>query len=1067
MRLLTVLFLLLCCAAADVKAQDESLYSSLEFRSIGPFRGGRSAAVTGVPGKPNLYFFGGTGGGVWKTKDGGQTWTNISDGHFGGSIGAVAVHESNPNIIYVGGGEQTVRGNVSYGYGVWKTIDGGKTWDHIGLKDSRHISRIRIDKNDPDLVYAAVMGDLYKDTEERGIYKSTDGGKNWQRVLFAGAGAGAVDLSIDPSNPRVMFASTWKIRRTPYGLDSGGEGSALWRSTDGGDTWKDISGNKGLPTGLWGINAVSVSPVDGNRVYALIENDKGGVYVSDDGGDTWQARSDSRALRQRAWYYTRIYADPQDIDGVYVVNVSYHHSTDGGRTFKANNAPHGDHHDLWIAPEDNERMIMADDGGAQVSFDQGENWSTYHNQPTAQFYRVVTDNAFPYRIYGAQQDNSTVRIRHRTDGGTIGESDWEETAGGESAHIAPDPKNPDIVYGGSYGGFLTRYDHETNQVRAINVWPDNPMGYGAEGMKYRFQWNFPIFFSPNDQNVLYTTSQHVHRSTDEGETWEIISPDLTRSEAEKLVSSGGPITKDNTGVEYYATIFAAAESHREAGVIWAASDDGLVHVSRSSAEAGDSPDSSADRVWTNVTPKAAPKYIMWNSVEVDNAADGGVFLAGTAYKTGDYTPYLFHTTDYGKTWTRIDNGIPRDDFTRVVRQYPGQPNILFAGTESGLYVSFDTGKNWRTFQQNVPQVPITDIAIKDDNLILATQGRSFWILDDLTVLKQLGGVAKSDGFHLYDPVDAWRMGGSSRTSRTAGQNHPGGVNFHIWLTEEMAKDTTPFVLTVSEAEYYEGVTPDGATKPNLNFNMAGPEKKIRSWSTAAKEKDNKLELKAGGQTVNWNLEYPDGVKVDGMILWWAGSGGPMAMPGYYEVKLEHGDEVQTRFFEVKADPRVTASREDMAAQFNFMKDVQDKTSEAHQAIIDLRNVREQIKTFQGRLPQDASKELKEQGEAIIDELTEVEEALYQTKNRSNQDPLNYPIRLTNKLAHLNSLTGIGTYKPTAAAYAVKKELTDAIDAELEKYRSVLSDKVPAYNKMILEQGVQVIKAPEAKKDARK
>lgn len=1034
MRLIYTLFLVLACLAFDLQAQEAEHYSSLEFRNIGPFRGGRAATVTGVPGKPNLYYFGGAGGGVWRTKDGGQTWVNISDGHFGGSIGAVAVSESNPNIIYVGGGEKTVRGNVSYGYGIWKTIDGGKSWEHMGLKDSRHVGRIRIDKNDPNLVYAAVMGDLFKDTEERGVYRSKDGGKNWERVLFAGAGAGAVDLSVDASNPRVMFASTWKIKRTPYSLESGGEGSALWRTTDGGDTWDNISDNKGLPSGLWGINAVAVSPVDGNRVYALIENDKGGVYISNDGGDTWRKGSESRALRQRAWYYTRIYADPQDIDGVYVMNVNYHHSTDGGRSFKSSNAPHGDHHDLWIAPENPERMIIGDDGGAQVSFDRGENWSTYYNQPTSQFYRVTTDNSFPYMIYGAQQDNSTVRIQHRTDGGTIGETAWEPTAGGESAHIAPDPKNPDIVYGGSYGGFLTRKDHENNQTRAVNVWPDNPMGYGAEGMKYRFQWNFPIFFSPNDDEVLYTTSQHVHRSTDEGETWEIISPDLTRNEADKLVSSGGPITKDNTGVEYYATIFAACESHLEPGLLWAASDDGLVHVS---ADKGGE--------WKDVTPVGAPKYVMWNSVEVDNANKGGLFLAGTSYKSGDYTPYLFHTKDYGNTWSRIDNGIPRDHFTRVVRQYPSAPNILFAGTETGLYISFDTGKNWRAFQMNVPVVPITDIAIKDDNLILATQGRSFWVLDDMTVLKQANNVASNAGFHLYDPVDAWRMGGSSRKSRTAGQNHPGGVNFHIWLTEEAAKDTIPFTLTISE--YGEG----------------GDE--IRTWSTD--DKDNKLELKAGGQVINWNMQYPDGVKVPGMVLWWAGSGGPMALPGEYRVALQHGDEVQYHDFMIKADPRITASEEDMAAQFYFMKEVQDKTSEAHQTIIDLRGVRDQIKTFQGRLPEDASQELKDAGKAIIDGLTEVEEALYQTKNRSRQDPLNYPIRLTNKLAHLNSLTGIGTYKPTAAAYSVKNEITEMIDAELAKYQMILADKIPAYNKMILEQGVRVISVPESKDDAKR
>ena len=1030
MRAVYTLFLLLCCLAVSAQATDEKIYSSLQFRELGPYRGGRSAAVTGIPGQPNHYYFGATGGGVWETRDGGQTWTNVSDGYFGGSIGAVAVSESNPNVLYVGGGEETVRGNVSYGSGMWKSIDGGKSWEHIGLDSSRHIARVRIHPRNPDLVYAAVMGDLYTDTEQRGVYRSQDGGATWERILFANPGAGAVDLSMDPSNPRVLYASTWKIRRTPYSLESGGPGSGLWKSTDGGDNWTEITGNKGLPTGVWGINGVAVSPVDANRVYAIIENEKaGGVYVSTDAGETWQARSDDRALRQRAWYYTRIYADPQDIDGVYVMNVSYHHSTDGGRTFKSNNAPHGDHHDLWIAPEDNERMIIADDGGAQVSFDQGENWSTYHNQPTAQFYRVVTDNAFPYRIYGAQQDNSTVRISHRSDGGTLGESDWEETAGGESAHIAPDPENPDIVYGGSYGGYLTRYDHTNNQVRAINVWPDNPMGYGADGMKYRFQWNFPIFFSPNDPDKLYTTSQHVHRSTDEGETWEIISPDLTRAEPEKLVSSGGPITQDNTSVEYYATIFAATESMREPGVIYTGSDDGLLYVTRD--DGGN---------WTDITPKEAPKYIMWNSLDVDHAEDGGIFAAGTAYKLGDYTPYLFYSGNYGKTWKRIDAGIPRNEFTRVVRQYPGNPDVLVAGTEGGLYISLDRGKNWRSFQQNLPIVPITDLTFKDDDLIVATQGRSFWMIDDMTPLMQLDAVAKNPDFHLFQPADAWRMGGSSRESRTAGSNHPGGVSFQLYLSEDVAKDSVEKTFAILQ----EGDT-------------------IRSWSTTG-EGGKKLELKAGGQRINWDMQYPDGTEFDNMILWWAGTGGPMALPGEYEAVFTYGERSQRQPFTIKADPRVQASEEDRAAQFAFMQEVQEKTSEAHQVIIDLRKVRGQIEDFQSRID---DKEVKAFGKGIIDSLTAIEETLYQTKNRSGQDPLNYPIRLTNKLAHLNSLTGIGTYRPTAAAYAVKEELTEKIDAELDKYRAIVSDKLPEYNRMILEHEVKVISAPAPAKVSRK
>ncbi|MEO1255096.1 MAG: glycosyl hydrolase, partial [Bacteroidota bacterium] len=499
------------------------LYEGMHWRSIGPFRGGRSAAVTGVPNKPNLYYMGATGGGVWRTKDGGQTWENISDGFFGGSIGSVAVSEWDNNVIYVGGGEVTVRGNVSSGWGMWKSMDAGTTWEKIGMENTRHIPRIRIHPKNPDLVYAAVMGDLYKSSSERGIYRSKDGGQTWEKILFANADAGAVDLTFDPNNPRILYASTWRIRRTPYSLESGGEGSALWKSTDGGDTWANISKNEGLPSGIWGISGVTVSPVNSDRVWAIIENEEGGVYRSDDAGKTWSRINKERKLRQRAWYYTRIYADSQDEDIVYVMNVRYHKSSDGGKTYKTYNAPHGDHHDFWVAPEDNQRMVIGDDGGAQVSFNGGEDWSTYRNQPTAQFYRVTTDDSFPYRIYGAQQDNSTVRIDHRSDGWYIDEDDWESTAGGESAHIAPDPDNNNIVYGGSYDGFLTRIDHENEQIRAVNVWPDNPMGHGAEGFKYRFQWNFPIFFSPHNANKLYTASNHLHVSLDEGQTWEIIS----------------------------------------------------------------------------------------------------------------------------------------------------------------------------------------------------------------------------------------------------------------------------------------------------------------------------------------------------------------------------------------------------------------------------------------------------------------------------------------------------------------------------------------------------------------
>ena len=671
---------------------------------------------------------------------------------------------------------------------MWKSEDAGKTWSFAGLPKSRHIPRIVIDPQNPNIVYAAVLGNIYKPTEERGVYKSTNGGKSWKKMLFANRHAGAVELVIDPGNPRNLYAATWRVQRTPYSLSSGGDGSALWKSTDRGETWKKISDHKGFAKGTLGIIGVTVSPVNPERVWAIVENkDQGGVYRSDDAGATWAKVNESRALRQRAWYYTKIYADTQDVNGVYVMNVAYHHSTDGGKTFKAHRAPHGDHHDLWISPEDNKRMIIGDDGGAQVSYDGGTTWSTYHNQPTAQFYRVTTDNAFPYRIYVAQQDNSTIRVRHRSFGRSIGEDDWEATAGGESAHIAIDPTNDDIVYGGSYGGFLTRVNHEKQSIRGINVWPDNPMGYGAEGMKYRFQWNFPILFSKHNPKRLYTFSNHVHVTENEGQSWDIISPDLTRNDPERLKSSGGPITQDNTGVEYYCTIFAANESPLQEGLLWVGSDDGLIHLTR-----------DGGKNWTNVTPKGMPEWMMINSVDPSPFDAGTCYVAGTRYKMGDFRPYLYKTTDYGVTWKQINQGIPNEHFTRVVRADPAKKGLLYAGTETGMYISFNDGERWEAFQQNLPIVPITDLALKDNSLIVATQGRSVWIMDDLTVLHQL---EKDDTKAvLYTPKDSYRLSGrGGRSSLTAGTNLPNGVITHFYLPSyDAEKDSV--ALSFHEAD---------------------------------------------------------------------------------------------------------------------------------------------------------------------------------------------------------------------------------------------------------------------------
>jgi photosystem II stability/assembly factor-like uncharacterized protein len=1016
---------------AKVNAQNnstkfsEEYFSAIEWRNIGPFRGGRSAAVTGVSGKANLFYMGSTGGGVWKTIDAGNTWQNISDGFFGGSVGAVAVSESDNNVIYVGMGEKTVRGNVSSGDGIWKSENAGKTWNHMGLKNSRHIPRMRIHPKNTDIIFAAVLGDLYKPTQERGVYKSIDGGENWKRVLFSDENSGAVDLIIDPNNPRILYATTWDVRRTPYSLSSGGKGSAMYKSTDGGETWNNISEHKGLPKGIWGISGVTVSPVNSDIVWALIENEKGGIYKSTDAGKTWKLINSERKLRQRAWYYTRIYADTQDEDILYVLNVRYHKSTDGGKTYKTYNAPHGDHHDLWIAPEDNQRMIIGDDGGAQVSFDAGENWSTYMNQPTSQFYRVTTDNHFPYRILAAQQDNSTVRIPHRTSGRFIKESDWTSTAGGESAHIAVDPLNDDIVYGGSYGGLLTRKNHKTDETRAINVWPDDPMGHGAEDFKYRFQWNFPIFFSPNNKKKLYAASNHLHVTENEGQSWEIISPDLTRNDPKTLGSSGGPITQDNTGVEYYGTIFAATESAFEAGLIWTGSDDGLVHISKNNGA-----------TWDNITPKKMPEWMMINCIEVDPFTKGGAYIVGTKYKSGDYKPYIYKTENYGKSWEKITNGIAEEDFTRALKADPKRKGLLYAGTERGMYISFDDGKNWQSFKQNLPIVPITDLVIKDDNLIAATQGRSLWIIDDLTPLHQLNASTLKKEVVLYKPKDAYNLsGGKGRTSRTSGTNHAGGVAINYFIKKENEKDT----IALSFYDANDNLIKKYTTKPDKE------------------KKEEKLKVADGNNIFNWDMMHPGAESVKDMILWWASLNGPMALPGNYKVELTVNDTKETQRFTILRNPVSEVTKSEMKAQFDFINDINKKMTEIHQALKNIQKIRGQVGVLKEAIKdKETHKALLEFADALVKDMTKIEEALYQTKSKSGQDPLNFPIRLNNKLAHLNSLTRIGNYAPTQQAIDFKNDIVKDIDLELKNLYSLFDTSIKELNQKVKESNIDLI-----------
>ena len=1062
-RLATLAALLLLLATTVTAATFEpARFKELKWRDIGPYRGGRSAAVDGIPSQRNVYYFGSVGGGVWKTTDGGETWRPVSDGFFGGSIGAVAVSEWDPNVVYVGTGEKTVRGNVSHGDGMWKSTDAGKTWTHVGLKDSRHIPRVRIHPRNPDLVYAAVLGHLFGPNQERGVYRSKDGGRTWERILFANENAGAIDLVIDPTNPRILYASTWRVRRTPYSLESGGEGSALWKSTDGGDTWRNLSRNKGLPKGTLGIIGVSVSRSNPQNVYSIIEAAEGGVFRSRDGGETWEKTSDSRDLRQRAWYYTRLNADPRDEDTVYVLNVRFHKSKDGGKTFTTIPTPHADNHDLWIDPNDPLRMIEANDGGANVTTDGGRSWTAQDNQPTAQFYRVSTDNAFPYRILGAQQDNSAVRIEHRsTTGGAIGFRDWEETAGGESGHIVAKPDDPELVFGGSYGGYLTMFNHRTEEFRDVNPWPNNPMGHGAEGAVERFQWNFPLLFSPHDANTLYSASQHLWRSTNGGASWERISGDLTRNDRSKMGPSGGPITKDNTSVEYYGTIFAVAESPHERGVIWAASDDGLVHLTR-----------DAGKTWANVTPKGAPQWIMWNSIDVSPFDRATMYLAGTSYKSDDFRPYLYRTTDYGATWTKITSGIANDHFTRVVRSDKRRKGLLFAGTERGMYVSFDDGASWQSLQLNLPIVPITDLAVRDDDLVAATQGRSFWVLDDLTPLQQLVPEVTKKNAHLFAPRTTWRTGGFVSTRvQNEGTNLAPGVLVNYWIHPSVKTGTKVKLAFLNQdgsvirelegevkppappVEPAEQKNPPAETEKKIDVKSEGGEQEAKA--TEPEEKDPKAEKEKeknklpdsvpGFNRYAWNLRYAEAKKFEGLVLWGGGTDGPRVPPGTYTARLTVGEETTTVPVQLRQDPRTTATQADLDAQFRFLLDANRKLSEIHEQIERIREVRAQLKDLRTRV--DKESPIVEASKALDKKMTEIEEALYQTKNRSAQDPLNFPIRLNDKLASVAESASAGDFAPTAQHRAVYAELVGQIDAELAKLRTLFDEELPKLNEL--------------------
>ncbi len=1027
----------------------------LQWRSIGPYRGGRSTAVAGVASQPMVFYFGATGGGVWKTIDGGINWEPVSDGSvFGtGSVGAIGLSDSDQNTIYVGMGESPIRGNVSHGDGVYKSTDGGKTWKHIGLEDTRQISRIRVHPKNPDIVYVAAQGHVWAPNADRGIFRSKDGGKTWQKVLFRSDKAGACDLIMDPTNPNVLYAGMWEVYRKPWTLESGGPGSGIFKTTDGGDTWTEITRNPGLPKGMIGIVGITVSPANPDRVWAIVEAEDGGVFRSDNGGKTWTKTNEQRNLRQRAWYYSRIYADPKNADTVYVLNTGFYRSNDGGRTFTGIGVPHGDNHDLWIAPDDPNRMIESNDGGANVSFNGGKSWSE-QDQATAQFYRVALDNDFPYHIYGAQQDNSTVRIASRTTEGGIGPSDWYDVGGGESGWIAPSPKDSEIVYAGSYDGLTTRYDHRTGQLRDVNPYPNNPMGWGAGDIKYRFQWNFPLLFSPHDPNTLYAAAQVLFKSTNEGQSWEVISPDLTRNDKSKQGASGGPITKDNTSIEYYDTIFTVMESPVQAGTIWTGADDGLVYVTR-----------DGGKNWTNVTPskEIMPEWIQINSLDASPFDAGTAYVAATMYKYDDYKPYLYKTSDYGKTWKKITNGIPDGAFTRVIREDPNKRGLLYAGTETGIYISFDDGANWQSMQFNLPVVPITDLAIhkREKELVAATQGRSFWIFDDLPILHQMmdgGGFSAGSQTKLFKPKDAYRMPGfggfNLPATATIGKNPANGVVVYYSLKTKPGTDVVLEFLDANgkSINKFTGRIPKPAAPGQAPADQPQPGGEEGGFFGGAPAR---VSTDVGLNRFVWDMRYSDSTRFPGMILWAGQTRGPRVVPGSYQVKLTVDGQTMTETFEVKTDPRLSTTAAEYAKQLDLALRIRDKLTETHNGIVQIRDVKKQIDDLVKRVgPQ--SKLIADAGNALTRKLTDVEEALYQTKNQSSQDPLNFPIRLNNKLAALLGVVAGSETPPTDQSFAVYDELSADINAQLQKLGQIMKTDVPAFNQLVKDQNIPAI-----------
>lgn len=1043
MRHLMAIALIFLFVPGSASAQDvdESYLELLRWRSIGPSRGGRVVAVAGDPVNKMVFYQGTTGGGVWKTDDGGINWRNVSDGYFRtGSVGAVAVAPSDPSIVYVGMGEACIRGNASHGDGVYLSTDAGETWEHLGLAQTLQISRVRIHPNDPNLVYVAALGDAWGPSEERGVYRSADGGGTWERILYRDENTGAIDLVLDPTNPDVLYASMLELRRFPWGFRSAGPGTGLFKSIDGGDSWTELTDNPGFPDGLKGRIGITVSPANPDRLWAILDAEIGkkGVFRSDDAGATWTRFNEDADLTQRPWYYHHIFADPQDENTVYVLNVMMWKSTDGGVTFSRMLAQHLDNHDLWIDPEDPSRMINGNDGGATVSFNGGRSWSTLLNQPTAQLYHATVDNAVPYRVYGSQQDNSSISVPSRSDYGRITIEDWYTVGGGEDGSIAVNTEDPNIVYAADHH-WIYRYDHHSKQVRDISPNPETHYGWGSADINYRFWWTFPVSTSPHDPNVLYVTSQYVHRTTDEGQKWEIISPDLTRADPSTLENTPsyqspetgeywGPITREAYGPEWYATIFAFAESPLQAGLLWAGSDDGYVHLSRDNGE-----------TWTNVTINDLPEFAMVSIIEPSAHDPAAAYVAATRYKLSDRSPYLYKTTDYGETWTRITSGIRDDDFTRVIREDPTQPGLLYAGTETGVYVSFNSGDNWQSLSLNLPVVPVHDLVVKAGDLVAATHGRSFWILDNVELLGQLTDEVFGASRHMFKPRTTvrYRRDASAAAFFTdmpnfvsdnpPGQNPPEGVVIPYYLSEEPTGEVTLRILKGSEqVASFSSLAESGRSEGGF---FGGGDGEI-------------LSAHQGANQFVWNMRYPGAELLDDAVFQ-GSSAGPLGLPGTYTAELSVDGETQRQSFELVKDPATEYSDTVLQEQFEFLIAVRDKLSETMNLVGRIREMRNDA---QDRvIGAGGGERLARAINALNDRLYPLEERLVQYRARAGQDLIAQPTGIDSKLGRLMSFASMGDGPPTQGQRDLFRRLSAAVaertslltEIEQNEYASLL------------------------------